>query len=369
LGSGLYPYAAEAYVGAPVTYTADSSGSQPIYYQWMVDGSPVNGATNISFTMPANCGNHTVMVSFTNNFNGGLPAISQSVSLQGDANPTNITFNTDGTGWYIYNNGGGSPSIANNLLTLTTGAGSEGCAVWNYTAQYVGNFTASFTYQGVGGADGACFILQNDYRGLGAVGGTGGDIGYAGIANSLALQFNLYGGNGETVGMALATNGNTRVYQSTGAVNIGSGHPIDVVMHGANGRISVSLKDAVTLDTYSTNYNIGPITSVLGGANVAYVGFSGGDGGITSVQTITNFVFTSVIPPVALSVSPVTGNTFKLSWPASDPNYVIQATPSLTSPTWGGSFTSVMVGNNYQVSVTNSVQQQFYRLMRVVNCP
>jgi hypothetical protein len=369
-GGGLYPAVAEAYVGAPVTYTADASGSQPIYYQWMLDGSLVEGATNASFTVPADCGIHSVMVSFTNEFSGGSPAISQSVSLQGDANPTNITFNTDGTGWVIQNNGNGSPSIVNNLMTLTDGTGSEGCAVWNYTAQYVGNFTASFTYQGVGDADGACFILQNDYRGLYAVGGAGGALGYGGVASSLALQFNLYNGNGETVGMALATNGNTGVYHSTGAVDIHSGHPIDVLVHGENGAISVSLKDTVTLATYSTNYNTGPITTILGGANVAYIGFSGGDGGATSVQTITNFVLHSVVSPVTLSASPMAGNTLILSWPAADPNYVLQSTSSLTNPSWGGSFNSVLVGNHYQVSVsaTNGAQQ-FYRLVRVVNCP
>ena len=370
LGQGLYPYAAEAYVGASVTYTANAAGSAPIYYQWLVDGSVVSSATNASFTLPADCGIHSVQVIFTNSFSAGSPASSQVVTLQSDASPTNITFNTDGTGWYIYNNGAGSPSIADNLLTLTTGVANEACAVWNYTAQYVGNFKASFTYQGVGGADGACFILQNDPRGLGAAGGTSGSLGYSGIASSLALQINLFNGSGRTVGIALATNGNTGTYSATDPVNVGSGNPINVTVSGANGLIAVTLKDTVTLATFATNYNVGSLTSVLGGANVAYVGFSGSDHNITSVQTVTNFVFSSVIPPMALSVSPVSGNTFNISWSAADPNYVLQTSSSLTSPSWGGSLTPVQVGNNYRVNVNVSGSgQQYYRLIRVVSCP
>jgi hypothetical protein len=131
--------------------------------------------------------------------------------------------------------------------------------------------------------------------------------------------------------------------------------------------MAVSLTDTVTLATYSTNYVFGPLTPILGGSDLAYVGFSGGDGGATSIQTISNFEFNSVIPPVTLSVSPLTGSSFVISWPATDPSYVLQKTSSLTAPSWSAGPTPVVVGgvNQATVNVTGG-SQQFYRLVRVV---
>ncbi|HEX7652611.1 MAG TPA: LamG-like jellyroll fold domain-containing protein, partial [Verrucomicrobiae bacterium] len=295
LGLGLYPASAEAYVGAPVTYTADAAGSQPIYYQWTVNGVVVASGTNASYTLPAACGATTIQVAFTNNFSAGNPAVSQTVTLNGDPGPTNITFNTDGTSWqFNYGTVFTVPTIVDNLLKLTDDTSSEASAVFNYSAQYVGNFHAAFTYQASGGADGAAFILQNSPQGIGAIGGSGGGLGYSGIHNSLAFEINLYNGNGLTVGVGLATNGNTGAYKSTAPVNVGGtpGNPIDVNLNYVNGVFSASLRDTVTGDTFTTNYPPFAIANVLGGANVAYVGFSGGDGGSTSTQTITNFVFT-----------------------------------------------------------------------------
>ena len=44
--------------------------------------------------------------------------------------------------------------------------------------------------------------------------------------------------------------------------------------------------------SYTTNYNIGDITALLG-SSFAYIGFSSADGGVASVQIISNFAFVS----------------------------------------------------------------------------
>jgi hypothetical protein len=294
-GGDLSPLNGEAYVGAPVTYTVNAQGSWPISYQWLMDGTPVSGVKGNSYTFPAALGGHTIQVSFTNAQSGGVGVLSSVAVLQGDANPTNITFNTNGLGWQLNTVGaGGVPTLAGNVLELTDNTASEAASAFYGVAQYVGSFTASFTYTGNGSADGAAFILQNSPAGINALGGVGGSLGYAGITNSLALEINLYNGNGENIGIALGTNGIAGAkYGATGPVSVNSGNPIQVGLKWVNGVLTVSLTDTKTLATYATNYTIGSLTPILGGSDLAYIGFSGADGGITSIQTVSDFEFNS----------------------------------------------------------------------------
>jgi autotransporter-associated beta strand protein len=57
--------------------------------------------------------------------------------------------------------------------------------------------------------------------------------------------------------------------------------------------------------TYSTTYAVGSLAATVGGSS-AYVGFSGATGGVTSIQSISNFTFTngtSNILPAATALS------------------------------------------------------------------
>ena len=333
LVGNLAPATGVAYVGAPVTYYVNAQGNWPMYIQWLVDGVAVNGATNFSFTLPAECGTSTVQASFSNALSGGVSVTTATVGLQAESYPTNITFNGNGTGWQT---NGTLAIIANNVLELTDGTnGGQASSAFYAVPQYVGgSWTASFTYNSHGGsADGTAFVLQT--TNATAVGGGGGQLGYNGIAgNSLAFEINLYPGNNETPGIALAFDGATGVYKTAAPVDTASTNDIYVTLNWANGVLAVSLTDAGTLAHYSTNYTVGPIASVLGD-DIAYVGFTGADGGAISYQTVSNFQFQSIIPPVSLSVSPVTGNSIVLSWPTNDANFVLQTNVSLSAPAWG----------------------------------
>jgi hypothetical protein len=371
LTSDISPLTAEAYAGAPVIYTVGVQGNSPITYQWTVNGNVVSGATSNRMVLTTPCGGATVQVAFSNILNSSWVTTSLA-TLQSDASPTNLTFNVNGTGWQSNTNGTGTGlgAVTNGVLLLTDGAGGEASSAFYKTQQYVGGaWTASFTYDSHGGgADGAAFILQS--TNATAIGGPGGELGYGGITNSLAFEINLYPGNSQTIGIAMVTNATTGVYQSALPVNVNSTNsPINVVLNWSGGVLTATLTDSTTGATYSTNHVYGSVVPILGG-NTAFIGFSGGDGGITAVQTISNFSFHSVLPSVALAASPVTGNSFTLSWSAADPSYVLQTTTSLSSPSWATGPTPTVVSGTNQVSVnvTSGSGQQYYRLVRVA-CP
>ena len=258
--------------------------------------------------------------------------------------------------------------ITNNALVLTDGSGGEASSAFYNIAQYVGgSWTASYIYNSHGGAaDGTAFVLQT--TNATALGGGGGQLGYNGIAGgSLAFEINLYNGNNETPGIAISTDGVTGLYSSAAPVSTTSTDDVAVTLNFANGVLSASLVDTTTGATYTTNHTVGSLSDLLGG-NVAYIGFTGGDGGASSFQNVRNFSFQSVLPPVALSASPVTGNSSVISWSAADPTYHLQTTTSLSSPVWVAGPTPVVVNgvNQVTVNVKGGSAQQFYRLIRVV---
>jgi hypothetical protein len=326
-----------------------------------VNGSVVSGATNSSFTLATPCGTTTIQASFTNALSGGVPVTTSQATLLGDPSPTNITFNGNGINWQT---NGAVAIITNNTLLLTDNNGSEANSAFYNQAQFVGGeWTASFTYNSHGGgADGTAFVIQT--TNTTALGGGGGQLGYTGIGGgSLAFEINLYGPN--TPGIAIATDGVTMNYQPAGPVSTTSTNDVYVVLNWANGVLTANLTEAVAGATYTTNKTIGSLTDLLGG-NVAYVGFTGADGGVSSYQTVSNFSFHSVLPPVWLSASAVTGNSLVVSWPAADPTYQLQATSSLSAPSWTGGFVPVNVGGTNQVTVNvSSTAHQYYRLLRV----
>src|SRR5690349_747692 len=141
----------------------------------------------------------------------------------------------DGTGFTINSNPVGAASINSGTLTLTQAVNSEATSVFNNTPQNIGNFTANFTYTDVttGGADGFAFILQNDPRGVNALGDGGGAIGYGGanpIKPSAAVDFNIYSGNGGSR-LGFTDTGNVRYsFPNTGAVDITNGQPVNVTI-------------------------------------------------------------------------------------------------------------------------------------------
>ena len=343
-------------VGQSFTYTAQAAGTVPIAYQWYAGnlGAPISNATNASYTPTAMLGDSTYICQVSN----GSGSTNLSLTLTG---LPYLTFDWVGVGW----SGGESGTYASNpvaynngVLTLTDGSGSITRSVFFGVPQYIGAFSASFTYQAGGNkaADGIAFVQQNDPRGATALGGGGGSLAVSGITPSFELEMDLY--NAPKGGYAVTTNGNTGVYTLPGTVNITVGDPITVTEFYAQGQLSLTFTDAVASTSFSTNLNVGSLPSRLG-TNTAYVGFTGASGGSTAIQTISNFAFISLMSLTAQ----VSGTNMVVSWPADVSLYQLQSTASLAAPNWVNVNNPVTVANGMnQVTVPLSGGAAFYRL-------
>jgi len=258
----------------------------------------------------------------------------------------------------------GAGYISSGVLELTVGTGDEARASFFSNQVYVGAFQASWTYQdvnGPGGADGYCFVVQNDPRGPAALGADGGSLAYAGtglITPSVSLQFNIYQGNAAGgVGIGFATNGNLAQVAPPSPVHIDSGNPINAVVTYQNGVANVFLQDTVAGGTFSGSAVIN-IPSTVGGSS-AYVGFTGADGGTASVQTITNFQFISYLPLTAQ----VSGTNLVLSWPVNGGAYQLQTVSNLLNTNWTTVATTAGVTNGLnQLALPAPATNAFYRL-------
>jgi hypothetical protein len=373
---GAAPYVAvppasrAAGLGSNVTFSVTASGTSPLSYQWRRNGTNISGATNTTYTrsnvQASDTGNYQVVVT---NLYG---AVTSSVAaLTFGYQP--VTFKGNGLNWTVNQNAGyypySTPAIADNVLTLTDGGGSEARSFFYNSPQYIGAFQATFTYQAGGNkaADGVTFCIQNDPRGKAALGGGGGQLG-VGTANpitpSLELELNLYAGGGQTVGYTVLSNGLTGAaggngnYRPPGSVQINSGHPINITMNYANQQMALTFTDPVAQTSFTTNLNVGDLTQLIG-TNTASIGFTGASGGSTSVQTISNFSFVS-IPSASIQLS---GTNVLISWSAAAPGYLPQQNSDLTGNNWLNLTNQAIVTNGLnQVTAPAGASLLFYRL-------
>jgi hypothetical protein len=340
--------------GFPLNYTVYVTGTQPISYQWKFNGTNLADNGRIS-------GSHSSSLTIAEVFasDAGTYQLFMTNSVGNNASTlltlavTRPALN-NGAGWT--QNGGAV--ITNNVLTLTDGLVNEARSSFLNYPEYIGAFTATFTYQDVGGggADGAVFVLQNDPRGASALGGGGGGLGYSGITPSAALEFNIYGPN--IPGIALRSNGATGTpYSPTTPVNLASGDPIGVTVNYDGTTISLTLTDAVTHVSFSTNY-LADIPAIVG-TNSAYVGITGADGGLASTQKISNFLFLS-LPKLSVQA---TGGTFVFTWPGSAGGFLLQQNSDLSTSNWVNVASPItLVNGQNQVVVSPAGGNRFYRL-------
>ncbi len=187
----------------------------------------------------------------------------------------------------------GSTDLDDFRLQLTNGGSNEAGSAFYATPVNIQQFTTNFTFQlSNPSADGITFTIQN--IGPTALGAIGGSLGYAGIPKSVAIKFDLFNNQGEGVdSTGLYTNGAVPTVPSINlagtGINLHSGDFVNATLTYNGTTLTMTLTDAITLATWSQSFTINIPATV--GANIAYVGFTGGSGGETSSQKILSWTY------------------------------------------------------------------------------
>jgi glucose/arabinose dehydrogenase len=156
---------------------------------------------------------------------------------------------------------------------------------------------------GTGGADGFTFLLQNDADGARAIAAGGGNVGYGGpnaIGQSLAIEFDTYqnGWDSNNNHVAILRDGSVTTPLATAnpTIDLNSGSLVNawVEYNGATNRLEVFLSSSTTKPTTSLLSQTIDLSTVVGSR--AYVGFTGGTGGLVNAQDINSWQFSSSEP-------------------------------------------------------------------------
>jgi PKD repeat protein len=215
------------------------------------------------------------------------------------------------TGWTR----NGSCAFADTYARLTQDVGSQAGSIFSNGRVGVTSWNARFAFQVRNGttppADGFTFIIQGNAPTL--VGPVGGGLGYgpdnpdfapfAPFSNSLAVKFDIYDNAGEGVSSTgLFTGGRSpTVPRAPGDVSVDlapfgvdlrSQRVFGVEMAYSGTTLTVTIRDLTTGATHTRDYVV-DIAALIGGTT-AYVGFGGGTGGLTAIQDIQTFRFTSL---------------------------------------------------------------------------
>jgi hypothetical protein len=203
----------------------------------------------------------------------------------------------------------GSAALSGSLQ-LTDGALDQAGSAFYATPVNIQSFTTDFTFLLTNPhADGFTFTIQN--VGPTALGANGGNLGYFGILNSLAIKFDLYNNDGEgTNSTGLYANGVSPIVPSidlTGSgINLHSGDKMDAHITYQGSTLVLTLTDLTTHATWSHLFIVNiPITV---GSSTAYIGFTGATGGLGATQQILTWSYESQIQPYyGAGFSPASG--------------------------------------------------------------
>jgi len=213
----------------------------------------------------------------------------------------------------------GSAKMVGSAITLTDGSPNEAGSFFYPTPQYIVSFETDFTFQLINPqADGFTFTIQNDSPA--ALGGTGGSLGYEGIPNSLAIKFDLYNNAGEGVNsIGLYANGATPTVPATNLTGTGidlhSGHVFSVhILYSQGYTFAVTITDTQTNATVTENFQSNALD--LLNTTTAYVGFTGGSGGLTATQEILSWSYSPLPDYPSMYPEWLTYNGgAKVNWP------------------------------------------------------
>lgn len=167
------------------------------------------------------------------------------------------------------------------------------------------SFQSAFSFElegGTDGADGLTFTIQTDPDGASAIGATGGGLGFDGIANSVAIEFDTYknGAHDPNDNHISIISGNTanalRTVTPSFDLNNGTRYYAWVDYNGVSDSLSFYLSDATSKPELALGKTTVDLEFVVG--DNAYFGFTGGTGGLTNQTLIRQWNMNQQAPPL-----------------------------------------------------------------------
>jgi hypothetical protein len=195
-------------------------------------------------------------------------------------------------------------TVTNHVLQMTlAGSATDKGSAWFATPVNIGAFTTDFQFQLLNPvADGFTFTLQN--KGLTAIGPGGSGLGYGaskpggtgGIPKSVAIKFDIYSNQREgTDSIGFYTDGASPTIPASdmtvSGVVLRSGDVFHAHITYDGTNLTLVLTDTLTSKSFTKTAAIN-IPSIVG-SGTAYVGFTGGIGGLSMTTHILNWTLTN----------------------------------------------------------------------------
>ena len=196
----------------------------------------------------------------------------------------------------------GSAAGVNGAMRLTEAQQQSGSFFYDEPIRVESdtNFSTEFQFilgGGTGGADGFTFMLQNDRTGDRALGANGGGVGYQGISQSLAIEFDTYQGVGDPNNnhISILSNGDTinSILDVSSTLDLNSGEILNawIDYNGASNSLEVYLDSSDNKPQTALLSTTVDLSELVG--NRARVGFSAGTGGAVNSHELLNWEFNS----------------------------------------------------------------------------
>jgi hypothetical protein len=188
----------------------------------------------------------------------------------------------------------GSDQVSGSNLRLTDGGNFEAGSAFTTSQVSIAQFSTFFGFQLTNAnADGFTFTIQR--QAPTALGANGGGLGYQGIPTSAAIKFDLFNNQGEgNDSTGLYFNGAPPTVPAVDLTNTGinlhSGDLFDGRIDYDGSALTLRIDDDNTGAQVLVQFLNVNIPAAIGGST-AFVGFTGGTGGLTAVQDIHNWDF------------------------------------------------------------------------------
>lgn len=174
-----------------------------------------------------------------------------------------------------------------------------------YSLANDGSFRTAFAFELLGGSDGAdglTFTIQNDPAGASVVGSEGGGLGYVGILNSVAVEFDTYRNtewdvNDNHVSIISGDTASAlRTASSSIDLNSGSRVYAWVDYNGVSDSLAVYVSDVATKPGEALFKTAIDLAAVIG--DEARFGFTAGTGGLSNTHRLVSWSLDQQQPPL-----------------------------------------------------------------------